>query len=357
MNPKTQTPVSSKTAILHSFNPASLELLGEVPIMGVEAVEEAVKAAWDAFELWKLTSFSERRRLLRRLARLIDDDKHEIAMLISNEVGKPVLESYLGDISGALETCTWLIKEGERKLKGYSLKLNNPLIMGKQSIINFEPLGVVGIIAPWNYPFSIPMMTILMAVMAGNCVVLKPSEKSPLTGLKIAELFQLAGFPDHVVSVVTGERVTGEYLSRSRLARLLFTGSAQAGAQVMAQASAQLTPVCLELGGKDPAIVLADAPLEETAQGIAWGAFTNAGQACASIERLYIVKGVSTDKFIERLVQIAKSLTVGPASSMTSEIGPIIDESQFYKIMGQVDEAVSLGASVLCGVKRVENLP
>jgi acyl-CoA reductase-like NAD-dependent aldehyde dehydrogenase len=354
---KTQSITNSKTAILHSFNPATMDLLGEVPIMGSAEVDHAVEQAWVAYESWHLTTFRERRRMLSRLREVIEQRKEELAKLVSDEVGKPLAESYFGDIFGTLGACAWLIENGERELRTRQIALNNPLMVTKRSYVNFEPLGVIGIIAPWNYPFSIPMMTILMALMAGNTVVLKPSEKSPLTGLKIGELFKRSGFPENVVSIVTGERITGEYLSRSRLAKLIFTGSAAAGAQVMAQASTQLTPVCLELGGKDAAIVLPDAPIETTACGLAWGAFSNAGQACASIERLYLVKGESTSRLIERLVEITKSLQVGLPTDENTQVGPIIDEGQFSKIMGQVDEAVSMGAEILSGGKRVDGLP
>jgi len=354
---KTQSITGNKTAILHSFNPATMDLLGEVPIMGEAEVERAVEGAWAAYQSWHSTSFRDRRRALTRLREVIEERKEELARLISDEVGKPLAESYFGDIFGTLGTCAWLIENGERELHSRKIPLNNPLMAAKRSYVVFEPLGVIGIISPWNYPFSIPMMTILMAVMAGNTVVLKPSEKSPLTGLKIGELFKKAGFPENVVSVVTGEKITGEYLSRSRLSKLLFTGSAAAGAQVMAQASAQLTPVCLELGGKDAAIVLPDAPVRTTAWGLAWGAFTNAGQACASIERVYLVKGETTNQLIERLLEIAKSLKLGLPNDENTQVGPIIDEAQFSKIMGQVDEAVSMGAEILCGGKRDDSLP
>lgn len=354
---KTQSVTNHKTAILHSFNPATMDLLGEVPIMGSAEVDKVVEGAWATYESWHQTTFRERRRMLSRLREVIEQRKQDLAKLISDEVGKPIAESYLGDIFGTLGTCAWLIDNGERELKTKQISLNNPLMASKRSYIAFEPLGVIGIIAPWNYPFSIPMMAILMAVMAGNTVVLKPSEKSPLTGLKIAELFKKAGFPENVVSVVTGDKITGEYLSRSHLSKLLFTGSAAAGAQVMAQAAGQLTPLCLELGGKDPAIVLPDAPVEYTAWGLAWGAFTNAGQACASIERAYLVKGENTELITNRIVEIAKLLKLGLPSEENTQVGPIIDEAQFSKIMGQVDEAVSMGAEILAGGKRDDSLP
>ena len=224
---------------------------------------------------------------------------------------------------------------------------------GKRHYLKFEPLGVVGIISPWNYPFSIPVMTMLMALTAGNTIILKPSEKSPLIGLKIAELFQQAGFPDHTVSVVTGGGQTGQELSGHNLGRLIFTGSVASGIKVINNTAPNLTPLTLELGGKDPAIVLPDAPIERTAQGIAWGAFTNAGQACASIERLYLVRGGNSQAILDRVVEIAAELKVGDPLLPTTEMGPLIDVQQFDHVISQVEQAISLGAKVLCGAAQL----
>ena len=356
MVPTSQPTIASPKATLRAINPATQELLGEVPIMDEDEVKQQVDAAWNTFESWRLTSLQDRIKKLLHLRAVIEQEKDELARLISAEVGKPLAESYLGDLSGPLDMCAWLAEKAPDYLKDQAIKLSNPLLSTKQNIITFEPLGVVGIISPWNYPFSIPMMTALMAVVLGNTVVLKPSEKSSLTGIKIGELFQSAGFPANVVSVVTGDARTGEYLSGSRLAKLVFTGSATTGAKVMAKAACRLTPVCLELGGKDAAIVLADTPTEWTARGLVWGAFTNAGQACASIERVYIVKGKKTDQLIEKLVAITKSLHIGKASEVDNDIGPLIDQGQFEKVVSQVDEAVKQGAKILCGGKRVEGL-
>lgn len=339
---------------LTAVNPANLEVLREVPIMVASDVEEAVNRSWQAFESWKSTSYKERVSLIMHIHDLIEKQKDELVQLISSEVGKPLIESYLGDLSGPLDTCLWLAKEGEAYLKDQVLALKSPLLFAQKSFITFEPLGVVGIISPWNYPFSIPMMTILMALMAGNTVVLKPSEKSSLVGLAIGKLFQEAGFPKDVVTVVTGDHSTGEHLTQSNLAKLIFTGSVSGGMKVMAQSASRLIPISLELGGKDAAIVLPDAPVDWTAKGLVWGAFTNAGQACASIERLYIVKSKNTDTLIQKIVSLTRELKVGPASTADSQIGPLIDAQQFEKVAKQVIDAVTAGAQILCGGKRAE---
>lgn len=348
--------VISKSNIIMSVNPATKEVIGEVPTMMAAQVEEAVKASWAAYETWQLTSFAKRTKRILELRRLIVREADEIAALISNEVGKPLTEAYLSEMTGPLDMCVWLSENCERILRDQVVQLTNPLLSTKQSLIAFEPLGVVGIIAPWNYPFSIPMMTALMAVMVGNTVVLKPSEKSSLVGIKIAELFEKAGFPKGVVSVVTGDRSTGEYLSRSKLAKLVFTGSVEGGAKVMAQAAPNLTPVSLELGGKDAAIVLPDAPVDWTARGLVWGAFTNAGQACASIERVYIVRSKRTQQLIDRIVFHAQNLKLGAPSDKLVDVGPVIDESQLEKIDQQVQQAKAMGATILCGGSRRDDL-
>ncbi len=349
--------VSTKSATIQSINPATREVLGEVPVMGETQVKAAVDRAWSAFEDWQLLAHGQRAKKILQLRRVIAKNADSIAELISQEVGKPLPESYASELNGPLDTCVWLSEHADRLLSDQMIMLSNPLLSTKQNVIAFEPLGVIGVIAPWNYPFSIPMMTIAMAVMVGNTVVLKPSEKSSLIGIKIGELFQEAEFPDGVVSVITGDRNTGKLLTESRLSKIVFTGSYDGGRKVMEQAANTVTPVCLELGGKDAAIVLPDAPIEWTAKALAWGAFTNAGQACASIERVYILKGKNTNKMIDAIVAEAKKLKVGPYTDSTSDIGPVIDAHQLDKISSHVEQAREAGATILTGGRKLDELP
>lgn len=348
--------VTSQTATLVSINPANKEVVGEVPIMGGTEVNEAVESGWKAFETWQFVDFNKRARLLLKLRKIMEGQADEIAQLVCKEVGKPLTEAYLAELTGPLDTCVWLVENAERTLKDQVINLTNPLLSSKQSLITFEPLGVIGVISPWNYPFAIPMMTILAAVGVGNTVVLKPSEKSPLIGIKIGELFEKAGFPEGVVSVITGDRSTGEHLSRARLSRLIFTGSVEGGRKIMAQVAPNLTPLTLELGGKDPAVVLPDAPVEWTARGLTWGAFTNAGQACASIERAYLIKGKRNDRLLEKVVEYTKSLKLGDPSDPTVDVGPLIDEIQLEKVIGHLEQARAMGATILYGGNRRDDL-
>ncbi|MBX9692459.1 MAG: aldehyde dehydrogenase family protein, partial [Cyanobacteria bacterium] len=350
-------PVSEDEKLtIESVNPATKEILGEFPVMNRVHVQDAVVKAWKSYEDWRLVRFEKKARLILKLRHVIAKRADEIAQLVSNEVGKPLSEAYSAELMGPLDTCVWMADNIERLLADEMIPMTSPLLMTKQSVITYEPLGVVGLISPWNYPFSIPMMTIIMSVMVGNVVILKPSEKSTLTGIKIGELFAEAGFPEGVVEIVTGDRDTGRFLSEERLARLIFTGSVEGGQKVMAQAASQGTPVSLELGGKDAAIVLPDAPVDWTARGIVWGAFTNAGQACASIERLYLLKGKRTDKLLSKIVEHTKSLKVGPAAEQTTDVGPVIDAEQLDKIVAQVEEAKAAGATVLTGGRQLTEL-
>lgn len=348
--------VVSKTATIQSINPATREVIGEVPILGGHEVKDAVDRAWKAYETWQLVPYHKRVKKIFEFRRLLEAGADEIAQLITTEVGKPIVESLLAEMTGPLDTCVWLAENIETMLKDQVVQMTNPLLATKQSVVTFEPLGVIGIIAPWNYPFSIPVMTILMAVACGNTVVLKPSEKSPLIGIKIGELFEKAGFPAGVVQVITGDRSTGEQLTRCDLARIIFTGSAAAGTKIMEQAAPNLTPLSLELGGKDAAIVLPDAPIDWTARGLVWGAFTNAGQACASIERVYIIKSKNTQKLIDKIVHYASALQLGAPSEKTTDVGPVIDEMQLSVIDAQVNQAREMGAEILTGGNRKDEL-
>lgn len=356
--------MNTTTNTIRSVCPHTRQVLGEFDCAGEAQVDDTVRFAAVRFRNNKF----DLARGLRRIAKLrtlIADQADEIAHLISTEVGKPLSECFSAEIAGVLDTCVWLNKNAARLLAPQKVSLANPLAWLKYCSLHYEPLGVIGIISPWNFPFSIPMTTILQAVAAGNTVVLKPSEKSTLVGLKIADLFKQAGFPDGTVQVIVGDGQTGKCLSEHpRLARLILTGSVRAGQRIVEQTARNLTPVTLELGGKDAAIVLPDAPTEYTARGLVWGAFTNAGQACASIERVYIVDGPNTGALIDAVIEKTKRLRVGApatlaemATEQPKDIGPIIDEVQLGKIAKQVDEARQSGATVHCGGRILNELP
>jgi acyl-CoA reductase-like NAD-dependent aldehyde dehydrogenase len=348
--------VSSQTALMDAIDPSTLVLLGQVAIASRTQVETTVMNAWSAFSDWQLTSFSERRDLIARLKSRIEQHKDELARLIASEAGIPYLEVLLGEISTAINTCDWLIDNAESYLKDQTIHLGGALYGSKQNIVTFEPIGVVGVITSFQHPFSTGMQMALFSVAVGNTVVIKPSEKASLIGLKIEELFQEAGFPQACVSVVTGNRETGKCLSECKLGKLVFVGSTSSGSALVNQTSSNLTPLCLSLGGKDAAIVLPDAPIDWTARGLVWGAFANTGQSCASIERVYIVRSKKSEQLLERIVDLTASLRIGPAIERENEIGPIIGREHFNLIASQIDEATKQGAQIAIGGQRVEDL-
>ncbi len=347
--------VITLTTTIKSVNPTNLGTLAEVPVTSNGAIAAAIEASHKAYERWSNLPLKIRLSKIENFQRLLIKQKDEIAKLITLESGKPLLESYMAGLSGPLDTCAWLLKEANPLLANTNINISSPLLWGKKHYLQYEALGVIGIISPWNYPFSIPVMTMLMALTAGNTIILKPSEKTPLVGLRIGELFKEAGFPEGVVTVISGGAEAGEQLAKADLARLIFTGSVNTGVKVINAAAPNVTPLSLELGGKDAAIVLPDAPIERTAQAITWGAFTNAGQACASIERVYIVRGGNSDLLIKRIVQLVGQLKVGDPLLESTEIGPLIDVQQFDHVVNLIEQAVSAGAKILCGGEKLSS--
>lgn len=333
---------------VRSVSPHNKKVIGEFPCASEAAVEQAVNFAWQTFRASRL-DLETRLAMIQKLRGIVAAQADEIAALISTEVGKPILECYSAEIAAVLDTCSWLVKNAPQVLATKRMKLGNPLARFKKCYLTYEPLGVIGIISPWNFPFSIPMSSVLAAIAAGNTVVLKPSEKSTLIGLKIQELVEAAGFPEGTVKVVVGDGPVGKHLSQQRLSRLILTGSVRAGQRIVEQTAPYLTPLTLELGGKDAAIVMPDAPIRFTAKGLVWGAFFNAGQACASIERVYVVKGPNTQALIDAVVEETGKLRVGSPEDTKTEVGPIIDQMQLDKIDQQVQEAKRLGAIALTG--------
>lgn len=341
--------ITSRGTIL-SRNPATQQVLGEVPITSVDDVSRAVEAARKAQQSWSDLSLEERLGRIRMFSHILMVHRRKIAELITRETGKPLIESFGGELMGPLDTCKWLQENAARVLAPEEVRLNRLLFRGKRSYNLPQPVGVVGIISPWNYAFSIPVTAALMALAAGNTVIIKPSPKAPLVGEAIANYFRMAGFPRGVVTVVQGDRDQARELIESRVDRIVFTGSVGGGKAIASLAAAELIPCTLELGGKHPGIVLGDVDVEKVARAIAWCAFTNAGQACASIERLYVHTDVH-DALALRIAEIAASLRVGDGMDANTDVGPLIDKQQLDNVTRLVGDAVARGATVLAGAK------
>lgn len=346
--------LTTDTREIVSVNPATLEELGRFRIATPVEVEQAVERARAAQPAWAGLSYRNRARYVLKLRRALYDRQNEIINIISDETGKPPFEALSTEVFMVSDLMSHFAAKTERVLKDE--KFSIAVFRNKRSMITYEPLGVVGVISPWNFPFSIPVGEIVMAVMAGNTVVVKPSEFTPLTGDAIKRLFAAAGFPEGVVEVVQGDGSTGAALVDARVDKLFFTGSVRTGKKIAESAARRLLPVVLELGGKDPMIVCEDAPFERTVKGAVWGAFLNCGQVCASVERLYVVEPIA-EKFIAAVVEQVKKLRVGPPSNdCSTDIGPLSNETQLSIVSEQVADAVARGARVLTGARRREDL-
>ncbi len=331
-----------------SINPATTEVLGRVKISSREEIDRAVEKGQEALLKWRLLPLGTRLDYIGRFRKVVYSRKDQLAETITKETGKPLCESIVSEIFGVLETCRWLQENAKHWLVPEKVRLNELFMPGKRSYNLYEPLGVIAVISPFNYPFSIPVSTMLAALTAGNAVVLKPSPKTALVAEAIIELFSEAKFPDGLVSLVQGDREEVQYLIDSKINRVAFTGSVEGGRAIAGLAAKKLLPVTLELGGKHAAIVLADSDVDLIASPIVWGAFTNAGQACASIERLYVQHSISA-QLVSRLVELTERLRLGNGMLPDTDIGPLIDESQLLRIKEQIDEAVSQGATILAG--------
>jgi len=343
-------PAKSPGAELVSRNPATGEEIGRAPLTMPEDVARAVGRAREAQRKWSERSFTERSRLIMKARKIVLQEMEEIAVLISRETGKPVMEAISMEVATSLDLMQYFARNGAQILRPRRISVAQYAWMGRSSYEIYKPLGVIGIISPWNFPWATPLDEVVMALLAGNTVVLKPSELTPLTGLKIKDVFERAGFAEGVLEVVTGDGSTGAALVGAGVDKIMFTGSVATGKRVAEAAAKYLTPVVLELGGKDPMIVLDDAHIQNAARGAVWGAFANAGQACASVERCYVHESIA-ERFIADVVKETKRLR--QSADLDADIGAMTSERQLLAVQRHVDEAVDKGATALTGGDRV----
>jgi acyl-CoA reductase-like NAD-dependent aldehyde dehydrogenase len=297
---------------------------------------------------WAQLPLADRARYMRRAAQAIIDDLDDIARLLSSEQGKPINESYVMELLPTIDALHWIADHGEEILGDEKLKNPQIFLKQKKAWFSYEPLGVVGVIAPWNYPWSIPFGEVAIALMCGNGVVLKPASLTPLIGQRIQTIFERAGVPEGLVRTVHGGGAVGGALVESSVAKIFFTGSVDVGRGVGVACAERLKGSVLELGGKDPQLVLADANLPNAISGCLWGGFANAGQTCSGIERVYVMSEVA-EEFIEGVVRGASELRVGDPLDWNTEIGPMVSEEQFELVRELVDDAVENGATLRCG--------
>jgi succinate-semialdehyde dehydrogenase/glutarate-semialdehyde dehydrogenase len=336
-----------------TYNPATGEHLAELPIATEAEVRAAVAAARAAQPAWAARSIEERVRVMRAFRHVMLKRADWLTDLISREQGRPAVEALSQELLPVADLITYYGKRARRFLADEKLPMH--LLKYKRSFVQFKPYGVVAVISPWNYPFVLPTSEVVLALLAGNAVVLKPSEFTPLIGNAIAELFQQAGLSDGLLQVVHGDGRTGGALVAAAPDKISFIGGGVTARRILAAAAQNLTPVTLELGGKDPVLVLADADLDRAASAVVWGGFCNAGQVCASVERVYVDRRVATP-FVDKVVALTKQVRVGQAVGKDApvEVGPMISERQLSIVERHVDDAVAGGAKLLTGGRRSE---
>jgi len=338
-----------------STNPATGEMLRELECCSDVDVHSAVARARAAQPSWAALGVESRIASLRKFQRLLHEHKTEVATLITQEAGKPYVEALSTEILVVLDAARFLITNAFAFLREQPVPHGSVAMKAKSGRILREPYGVIAIVSPWNYPFSIPAVDALAALVTGNAVVLKPSEFTSLVGLKLEELLHRAGVPKEIFQVVVGDGTTGAALLNSEIDKLIFTGSVPTGKRIAQTAAHRLLPVVLELGGKDPMLVREDADIDVASSAAVWGAFVNAGQACLSVERCYVHQSLYT-KFLEACVAKTRQLRVGNGMDPKTDIGPMIHERQLHIVEDQVEEAKAQGARVLFGGTRLREL-
>lgn len=337
-----------------STNPATGEDLGSYPVFTPDEVRAAIARARAAQPRWAAFPLAKRIEFMKRVKRDILNHMGDLAELISKESGKPRVEAHNAEIILICDLIDYFSKEAPKLLADEKLPMPQVAFKTKSTKLFYAPLGVIGIISPWNWPFAIPMSEIIMALICGNTVVLKPAEPTSLCGLRIGELFDRAGVPEGVVEVVSGSgSTTGQALVEGDVDKVVFTGSVEVGRHIMETAAKRLCPAVLELGGKDPMIICEDAYLNAAAEAAVWGAFFNQGQVCASVERVYVHETVY-DEFVDLVVEKAGKLRVGNPMDPDVDLGSMINHAQVKTVHAQVQRALKAGARVLTGGEPVE---
>ena len=326
---------------IYSVNPKNEKILGEAEEDSAKEVQNVFSRAKSAFIEWSNSSFSFRAKKLMQIGKELQKKKKKLADLISNEMGKPLQEALL-EVDETIQLIKFFSKSSEKLLKEKKIKQNSK----QTSLIKFEPLGVIGIITPWNYPVSTPSWALVPALMAGNTVIFKPSEKVPLTSIELAKIYS-RHLPENVFSIVIGRASAAQELIRQDLGKVVFVGSNANGKKVFEEAAKQGIPAVIEMSGKDAFIVLRDANLEEASNAAVYGAFNNNGQNCCSAERILVDEKIA-ENFVDMVYNKTKKLRIG------ADLGPLADEAQLNKVVNRVNEAVDAKSIILTGGKKIK---
>ena len=339
------TPTTHDNFTLPVTAPAYGEEIAAIPELTAAEVDEAVEQSRTAAQSWREYSVSERAAVLDTFADLVADHQEELMDLIQLETGKSRIHA-LEETIDVPQNAAYYADRGPEILATDTRQSGIPLLTSAE--VQFDPVGVVGIISPWNYPLVLSFADAIPALLAGNGVVLKPDEKTPFTALRLAELLEEAGLPEGVLTVVTGDGPTVGSALIERIDYLTFTGSSETGRIVAEQAGRNLIDCSLELSGKNPMVILEDAKIETAVRGAIQGSFTNAGQVCLASERIYVA-GPIYEEFLERFVEATEALTLGAEFGFGATVGSLIDADQLDRVRSHVSDAVESGATIQAG--------
>ncbi len=327
------------------LNPATGEIVGNASNAGEKETQIAIDAAYEAFSEWSKLTAEERSVFLRKWYELIVRNVDEIARIMTLEQGKPIAEAK-AELMNAAKFVEWYAEEGKRI---YGETIPAPT-RDKRIVVMKQPVGVVAAITPWNFPAAMVARKVAPALAAGCTCVLKPAEQTPLTAVKLIELMDEAGFPKGVINLITGDpvQIGQTFMRDSRVRKITFTGSTEIGKLLMRQSADTMKNISLELGGHSPFIVFNDANLEKAVKGAITAKFRNAGQACTSINRIFVQEGIADD-FVQAYRKEVAALKVGNGLEPDTNVGPLIDRQSFAKVSDHVQDAVAKGAKLICG--------
>jgi acyl-CoA reductase-like NAD-dependent aldehyde dehydrogenase len=338
---------------LSLIDPAKGEPIGQIEVQDAHDVASALDAARKAQPDWAARSVEERARYLTRAVQKLIEQQDEFIDVLLRESGKPRTEILMMEIYSACDALTYYAKHAAQMLRSEKRPLHGVMRFVKKLRIEYRPLGVIGVISPWNGPFILSLNPTIQALLAGNAVLLKPSEVTPFSGKLVGDLLEAVALPEGLLTVLTGDGETGAALVEAGVDKISFTGSVKTGRSVAEACARQLIPCTLELGGKDPMIVCEDANLDNAAGGAIAGAFLNSGHVCCGIERAYVVDQVA-DEFIQKVLERVSRLRQGCQGDF--DVGAIFWDRQMEIIEAHVADAIAKGAKVLAGGRRNPSL-
>jgi alpha-ketoglutaric semialdehyde dehydrogenase len=334
-------------------DPATLEIIAHLQKASEDDVQRAVDSAMDAFDQWSSTPAPLRGKVLFRAARMLEEQKEELSRLMTQEMGK-ILKEARGDVQEAIDMTYYAAGEG-RRLLGETTPSELP---DKFCMTIRRPIGVVGLITPWNFPLAIPAWKIMPALICGNTIVFKPASDTPLLSIELVKILTEAGLPKGVLNLVMGEGSTvgAAIVHNKNIRAISFTGSVETGKWILKEAGKDMKRVSLELGGKNPIIVMDDADMELAIDGVLWGAFGTTGQRCTASSRVIVHEKI-LPVFQKKLIERTKKLKLGNGLDESTDVGPVINNSQLQKVAKYVDIGKTEGAKLVLGGKKAQPLP